>query len=646
MLPVQHFLATNNMYSAVTIPSTSAFGPSIFSVMPGIDNIPNISNNNFNVPTNSIIHPVPVHNIFPPHAVNLMQPASFHSNFMPQPTASMKYPFINNNNMNDYPTTISYTNAIPLVVASSSNLKKKKPGFGKLSTATHPRNTNKSISACASDTSAFSVSSSTETSEDIPSVPPGFAPLVNQTPIVPPGFELSSIDDEITVSPKFATPVTLEKSRKSTPVAPPGFPPLVGQQVLYQSTIIATDASTVFCPSPVVPPGFEDRTLFVGNTGAVFTDCQKGMKAETHCIMSEDVDHGEDKNNSYLSSPTSVFNVNAPLTDDSNFVSCELVGNSSLQFASQVFENSDSGDYNNQYQNYEPEMMEEEIIDLINGMTMTLEAMIEFNDKNTYIDCDHTTDVDIRYNGNAVYFYSSDIPLATIQMYVERLVRMSRRSKSVYVTALVYLERVQQLDTALRLSERNVRRLLITALYIADRYMEDVPWSGKSMAEIGGLPDGSDEICRLEIEMLKQLDWNCNVDIKDYRSYEERLREMATGKKMMFMSMKEKVSGISIFEDLELEKYAEEVDNQCMEGVGDDESECDLNFAGISIFEKLELDDIGESDVKCNIGFYNEELMTMEMKSIEVIDMDVKLDSEFSDKRRRKIKRDRMKMMY
>lgn len=215
--------------------------------------------------------------------------------------------------------------------------------------------------------------------------------------------------------------------------------------------------------------------------------------------------------------------------------------------------NDNTCDDENLYEDYELEMIEEEIVEVIDGMTAILEATIGSN-KSMYeeggeedIDTnkpktkkkmrksknDDSNDEKIKYassqypDGTACHFHSSDVPAATLHMYVKRLVCLSMRSKSVYITALMYLERVQQSDDALILNERNVRRLLLCALYVADRYIEDVPWTADYMAEIGALPGGVDEVGLLEWEFLRRLGWNCGVNIRTYRMYEEAMTVMA-----------------------------------------------------------------------------------------------------------------------
>ena len=81
------------------------------------------------------------------------------------------------------------------------------------------------------------------------------------------------------------------------------------------------------------------------------------------------------------------------------------------------------------------------------------------------------------------------------------------------VTAIIYLERIQQLH-GMRITPFNVHRLLITGTMIAAKVLDDIQPNQKYFADLGGI--STQELTRLEVAFLSLCDYNVNVDPESF----------------------------------------------------------------------------------------------------------------------------------
>lgn len=122
----------------------------------------------------------------------------------------------------------------------------------------------------------------------------------------------------------------------------------------------------------------------------------------------------------------------------------------------------------------------------------------------------------------ALAFYSSKVPSTGLKQYVTRLVRYSECSVSVFVVALVLLDRILRKSCYYRMNKLNVHRLLLTSVFISSKLVEDYPTPLKHLALLGGC--STVELRYLERIMLDALDYNLTVKEDTYEVYEQRLR--------------------------------------------------------------------------------------------------------------------------
>lgn len=124
-------------------------------------------------------------------------------------------------------------------------------------------------------------------------------------------------------------------------------------------------------------------------------------------------------------------------------------------------------------------------------------------------------------------FYSAFKQPFGLDFYVRRLVQYTNCSASVFIVAMVYLDRLQQRVPSLRLSMMNVHRLLITAVVLAVKNLDDELYANSYYARVGGLT--TDELNRLESSMLNLLDWRLNVTPETFAVFEDSLMSALNG---------------------------------------------------------------------------------------------------------------------
>jgi Cyclin len=121
-------------------------------------------------------------------------------------------------------------------------------------------------------------------------------------------------------------------------------------------------------------------------------------------------------------------------------------------------------------------------------------------------------------DGSSSIFFSLQKPAVEMHAYVSRLVKYMHVSKSVFVVALIYLDRVHAADEILALTDLNVHRLITTALAVACKYFEDEVHRNSTVSRIGGVPSTA-EMNLLEVQFLRRINWECAVSIESYELY-------------------------------------------------------------------------------------------------------------------------------
>lgn len=116
------------------------------------------------------------------------------------------------------------------------------------------------------------------------------------------------------------------------------------------------------------------------------------------------------------------------------------------------------------------------------------------------------------------HFYSTAVPSIRPVDFALRVKKYAQCSDSVFLCALVLLQRLADKDSRLALTSLNIHRLLITAVMISAKFNDHAWFSSSFYAQVGGIPS-IQEMNALELVMLKLLDFRVSVSPSEVASY-------------------------------------------------------------------------------------------------------------------------------
>lgn len=119
-------------------------------------------------------------------------------------------------------------------------------------------------------------------------------------------------------------------------------------------------------------------------------------------------------------------------------------------------------------------------------------------------------------------FFSVSKPDICTEEYVRRLVTYTQCSPSAFITMLIYLDRIAQRSECLRITPFNLHRLLVTALMLASKFLDDQCFSTLHYAKVGCIPTAR-EMNRLEAQFLRFVDFRLSVPVDEYLSKQHQL---------------------------------------------------------------------------------------------------------------------------
>lgn len=128
----------------------------------------------------------------------------------------------------------------------------------------------------------------------------------------------------------------------------------------------------------------------------------------------------------------------------------------------------------------------------------------------------------------ASLFYSTSPQPFPLVAYTSRLVTYAGASRAALLGALDLLSRAGAASPLLRLSDRSVHRLLVAAVTVAAKVVDDEVFSNAHYAAVGGVPSVP-EMNALEAHLLRVLGWEVGVSPDAYRRWEWALLLHAGG---------------------------------------------------------------------------------------------------------------------
>jgi len=116
-----------------------------------------------------------------------------------------------------------------------------------------------------------------------------------------------------------------------------------------------------------------------------------------------------------------------------------------------------------------------------------------------------------------LYAYDSrKVPACSVERYLARWMYYTEGGDNVAVIAAVYVDRVCT-ATGLQLHENNVHRVVLCALLLAAKWLEEQPFRMSHYAQVGAVTIS--ELQQLEKDFLSHIKWNLHVSRTEQGQY-------------------------------------------------------------------------------------------------------------------------------
>ena len=122
----------------------------------------------------------------------------------------------------------------------------------------------------------------------------------------------------------------------------------------------------------------------------------------------------------------------------------------------------------------------------------------------------------------ASLFDTKAIPKISLYRYIERINLWSGCSVSCFILSYIYIQRVIRNNLQFTLTRQNAYRLILTAVLISQKFLEDRYVNNETYAGIGTLTIS--EINSLEIALVSLLGYKLYVNSKSYSKHYSYLR--------------------------------------------------------------------------------------------------------------------------
>ena len=122
----------------------------------------------------------------------------------------------------------------------------------------------------------------------------------------------------------------------------------------------------------------------------------------------------------------------------------------------------------------------------------------------------NTEPLHLQHGAIARKFYSKRPPPIPLEEYLLRLQRYCPMSTAVYLASSLYIHRLAMVERLLPVTSRNAHRLVLAALRVAMKALEDLSYPHRRFAKVGGITET--ELGRLEITFCFLNDFDLRVD--------------------------------------------------------------------------------------------------------------------------------------
>ncbi|KAL3152582.1 hypothetical protein ABBQ32_001603 [Trebouxia sp. C0010 RCD-2024] len=134
----------------------------------------------------------------------------------------------------------------------------------------------------------------------------------------------------------------------------------------------------------------------------------------------------------------------------------------------------------------------------VSKLAGAVQRVVQHNDAETPLAVDKPT-----------CFHCAQNPPISIRSYIQRIAKNSKCSPVCFIMAWSYCKRLAQSHAEIALTSLTVHRVLITAVMLAAKLMDDKYYNNAFYAKIGGV--STCELNHMELEMLRMLDYRTFV---------------------------------------------------------------------------------------------------------------------------------------
>lgn len=109
------------------------------------------------------------------------------------------------------------------------------------------------------------------------------------------------------------------------------------------------------------------------------------------------------------------------------------------------------------------------------------------------------------------------VPPTSISKYILRIMRYACVSTEAFVIGIIYIRRIIRRTHIHFVNRGTIHRILLAAVSLASKYIDDNPVCFRDIASIGGIT--TQELSLLECEFLRILQFNLMVEWDEYEGY-------------------------------------------------------------------------------------------------------------------------------
>lgn len=133
-------------------------------------------------------------------------------------------------------------------------------------------------------------------------------------------------------------------------------------------------------------------------------------------------------------------------------------------------------------------------------------------------------------------FYSKKPPPISLEDYLMRLHKFCPMTTGIYLAASIYINRLAVSERAIAVTRRNCHRLVLGALRVAMKALEDLSYPHRRFAKVGGVSEA--ELARLEISFCFLTNFELRTTSEMMQEHAESLKHVCRGLGAGFIELK------------------------------------------------------------------------------------------------------------